>query len=56
METRDDQESRPQAEHELPKSRLERWIERLEERIAPCDPHINPQGKYVGSCHHRYRY
>ena len=54
METRDDQESRPQAEHELPKSRLERWIERLEERIAPAC-HLNPHYRDVGCGHYRYR-
>jgi hypothetical protein len=53
METRDDQESRPQAEHELPKSRLERWIERLEERIAPTC-HLNPRDRAVGCGHEHY--
>jgi hypothetical protein len=53
METRNDQESPPQAEHELPKSRLERWIERLEERIAP-DCHLNPHDRAVGCGHEHY--
>jgi hypothetical protein len=51
METRNDQSKRPQPQPEPPKkrnSRLERWIEKLEERIAPCNPHFNPQSH----CHH----
>jgi hypothetical protein len=59
METRNDQSKRPQSQPEppkKPKSRLERWIEKLEERIAP---HIkggcyydtfNHHGKDVGPC------
>ncbi|HEY7152501.1 MAG TPA: hypothetical protein VH575_00950 [Gemmataceae bacterium] len=55
METRNDESQRPQTQNDAPKglkSRLERWIEKLEERIAPfgyCQ-HYNPQGKLVG--HH----
>jgi hypothetical protein len=55
METRNEQQKCPQAqaEEKKPKSRLERWIEKLEERIAPCQ-HINPQGSFVGHkfCHY----
>ena len=38
------------------KSRFQ--IVKLEERIAPCNPHFNPHGKYVGAngCrHYHYR-
>jgi hypothetical protein len=53
METRNDESQRPQTQNDAPKSlksRLERWIEKLEERIAPCNfnEHVNPQGKLVG--------
>ena len=53
METRNDESQRPQTQNDSPKdlkSRLERWIEKLEERIAPCSfsTHYNPQGKLVG--------
>jgi hypothetical protein len=49
LETRNDQPKRPEPKQDKPKSRLERWIEQLEERIAPsaCG-HYNPQGKLVG--------
>ena len=55
METRNDQQKHPQPQLEppkSPKSRLERWIEKLEARIAPCNPHFNPHGKYVGDSGH----
>jgi hypothetical protein len=31
-------------------------IVKLEERIAPCNPHFNPQGKFVGggNCYKGY--
>ena len=50
METRNDQSKRPQPQPEQKKSRLERWIEKLEERIAPCSyrNNGNPHGKAVG--------
>ena len=55
METRNDQSKRPQPQPEQKKSRLERWIEKLEERIAPgC--HFNPHGKAVGCGQYHYRY
>jgi hypothetical protein len=44
METRNDESKCPQTQNDAPKSlksRLERWIEKLEERIAP-------------SCHYQY--
>jgi hypothetical protein len=58
MEAREDQQKRPEAQEKQkkPKSRLERWIEKLEERIAPhlsyCgyNDHFNPHGKDVGHC------
>ena len=59
METRNDESQRPQTQNDAPKSlkgRLERWIEKLEERIAPCNPtsaHLNPHGKNVG-CMYKY--
>jgi hypothetical protein len=55
METCIDQQNCPQAkqEQQRQKSRLERWIEKLEERIAPCG-HINPQGKFVGGNRNSY--
>ncbi len=57
METRNEESKCPEPKDEQPKSRLERWIEKLEERIAPCNPHFNAQGKYVSDhCHYRYRY
>jgi len=52
METRNDESQRPQTQNDAPKSlksRLERWIEKLEERIAPCG-HWTPNGKYHGQC------
>jgi hypothetical protein len=54
METRNDQQacSQNQEEQKRPKSRLERWIEKLEERIAP-ECHTNPHGKDVGCQHYR---
>ena len=53
METRNDESQRPQTQNDAPKglkSWLERWIEKLEERIAPCgfSLHVNPQGNLVG--------
>jgi hypothetical protein len=47
METHNDQSKRPQPQQEppkSPKSRLERWIEKLEERIAPCSKHAHNVG------------
>jgi hypothetical protein len=54
METRNDESKCPQTQNDAPKSlksRLERWIEKLEERIAPCYQHYNPHGKLVGNDH-----
>jgi hypothetical protein len=54
METRNDRSKRPQPQPEppkKPKSRLERWIEKLEERIAPC--HDMYGCGYRGHGHHK---
>jgi hypothetical protein len=61
METRKDESKCPQTQNDPPKGikgRLERWIEKLEERIAPSAgstykcffDKYNPQGKDVGHC------
>jgi hypothetical protein len=49
METDNDQHTCPEAEEEQkrPRTRLERWIEKLEDRIAPCNPHFSQ---------HRYKF
>ena len=40
----------PEQRKEERKSRFQ--IVKLEERIAPCNPHLNPQGKPVGNSDH----
>jgi hypothetical protein len=58
METRNDELQRPQTENDAPKSlksRLERWIEKLEERIAPSCQYQSGAGfrhgyRKVGNC------
>jgi hypothetical protein len=46
MEPRKDELKSPKPRKEERKRRFQ--IVMLEERIAPCSPHYNPQGKLVG--------
>jgi len=55
METRNDESQSPQTQNDAPKglkSRLERWIEKLEERIAPSCHEQTGKHAYreVGHC------
>jgi len=51
MEPRNESKKEPQRRTDGSKSRFQ--IVKLEERVAPCNPHVNPQGKLVGvgNCH-----
>jgi len=52
MEPRhDESKTPPESVPDATQSRFR--IVKLEERIAPCNPHYNPKGKFVGvgNCH-----